>query len=175
VSSNYYPINSAIAIRDSSTNRQFTVMNDRAQGGSSLTDGSIELMQNRRLLHDDLRGVWQPLNETNSDGVGIEVDATYYMTLTDFSLNETSQQRHVQLMTDEPVQVMYAKVSQNKAHETFQKSEIQVSSISDFDGDLKVILWPEDKNQLSVRIENIADLFDGSQTTAPQFDLLSFA
>merc|ERR1711893_269289 len=50
-SSNYYPINSAIAIRDESKSMQLTVMNDRSQGGSVLSDGSIELMQNRRLHH----------------------------------------------------------------------------------------------------------------------------
>lgn len=43
-SSNYYPINSAIAIRSPATNMQLTVMNDRSQGGSVLENGSIEIM-----------------------------------------------------------------------------------------------------------------------------------
>jgi lysosomal alpha-mannosidase len=51
VSKNYYPITTAIAIRDNFT--QMTVMNDRTQGGSSLQNGTIELMQNRRILADD--------------------------------------------------------------------------------------------------------------------------
>jgi Glycosyl hydrolases family 38 C-terminal domain len=63
VSGNYYPINSAIAIVDESQNLQFTVLNDRSQGGSVLKPGRIELMQNRRLLFDDGRGVGEPLNE----------------------------------------------------------------------------------------------------------------
>ena len=42
-----------------------TVMNDRSQGGSVIEDGAIELMQNRRLLFDDNRGVAEPLNETD--------------------------------------------------------------------------------------------------------------
>jgi len=50
---------------------QLTVMNDRSQGGSVLTNGSVELMQNRRLHHDDQRGVGEALNETNANGVGI--------------------------------------------------------------------------------------------------------
>lgn len=70
-SSNYYPINSAVAIRSPTTNVQLTVMNDRSQGGSVLTNGSIEIMQNRRLMHDDWRGVGEPLDETNSSGEGI--------------------------------------------------------------------------------------------------------
>lgn len=39
-------------------------MNDRTQGGSSLNPGEIELMIQRRILHDDNRGVEQALNET---------------------------------------------------------------------------------------------------------------
>ncbi len=42
-----------------------TVLTDRSQGGSSLVDGSIELMVHRRILHDDSRGVDEPLNETS--------------------------------------------------------------------------------------------------------------
>jgi lysosomal alpha-mannosidase len=34
ISGNYYPINSAIAVIDPVTKVQFTVMNDRSQGGS---------------------------------------------------------------------------------------------------------------------------------------------
>jgi hypothetical protein len=50
VSSNYYPVTSAIAFRDSKKNRQVTVMNDRTQGGSAdLFNATIELMQHRRL------------------------------------------------------------------------------------------------------------------------------
>ena len=36
VSANYFPVNSAIAIRDKNSTIQMTVMNDRSQGGSSL-------------------------------------------------------------------------------------------------------------------------------------------
>jgi len=41
-------------------------MNDRTQGGSSLNPGEIELMIQRRILHDDNRGVDQALNETGN-------------------------------------------------------------------------------------------------------------
>jgi len=36
---------------------QMVVMNDRAQGGSSLVEGKIELMMNRRTNSDDGRGI----------------------------------------------------------------------------------------------------------------------
>ena len=68
VSANYYPINTAIAIRDSDSGVQMTVMNDRAQGGSSIENGTIELMQNRRLFYDDDRGLNEPLDEVDKNG-----------------------------------------------------------------------------------------------------------
>ena len=39
-------------------------MNDRAQGGTALYAGEIEMMIHRRLLADDARGVLEALNET---------------------------------------------------------------------------------------------------------------
>lgn len=42
ISGNYYPVTAKIAIEDNT--RRFAILNDRAQGGSSLADGSVELM-----------------------------------------------------------------------------------------------------------------------------------
>jgi lysosomal alpha-mannosidase len=71
VAGNYYPVNSAISISDNNWSGHMTVHNDRPQGGSSLYNGEIELMQNRRLFFDDWKGVNEPLNETNQFGRGI--------------------------------------------------------------------------------------------------------
>ena len=54
-------------------------MNDRAQGGSSLKDGHIEFMQQRRIPADDGRGMGEYVNETDQYGHGIRVPATYYV------------------------------------------------------------------------------------------------
>jgi len=62
-SGNYYPVNTRIFIQDKAANSQFTVISDRTQGGSSLVDGEVELMVNRRTTHDDWRGVGEALNE----------------------------------------------------------------------------------------------------------------
>jgi hypothetical protein len=72
IGANYYPVDSAIAMRDTAggTNLQVTIMPDRAMGGSAdlTARANIELMHNRRLLRDDNLGVIEALNETESDG-----------------------------------------------------------------------------------------------------------
>jgi len=68
VAQNYYPVTSMITISDDE--QQFGVVTDRAQGGSSLEDGSLELMVHRRLLDDDHFGVGEALDETQY-GMGL--------------------------------------------------------------------------------------------------------
>ena len=80
VSGNYYPVNSRIFIKDSTA--QLTVMTDRSHGGSSITDGSLEIMVHRRLLHDDFLGVGEPLNEPGLDGKGLIVRGKHRVLLT---------------------------------------------------------------------------------------------
>ncbi|XP_008583190.1 PREDICTED: lysosomal alpha-mannosidase [Galeopterus variegatus] len=76
VAGNYYPVNSRIYITDG--NMQLTVLTDRSQGGSSLRDGSLELMVHRRLLRDDGRGVGEPLLEA---GLGVWVRGRHLVLL----------------------------------------------------------------------------------------------
>ncbi|CRK86319.1 CLUMA_CG000160, isoform A [Clunio marinus] len=76
ISGNYYPITTKIAIEDE--NHRLAILTDRPQGGSSLTDGSIELMVHRRLLRDDTFGVGEPLNET-AYGEGLIVRGKHWI------------------------------------------------------------------------------------------------
>jgi len=78
VAGNYYPVNSQIFIKDEKKNKQLTILVDRAQGGSSHSDGQLELMIHRRLLHDDDFGVQEPLNEV-AYGVGLAVRGTHFL------------------------------------------------------------------------------------------------
>ncbi|XP_070595631.1 lysosomal alpha-mannosidase isoform X1 [Erythrolamprus reginae] len=86
---NYYPVNTRIFIKDQKT--QLTVLTDRSQGGSSLTDGSLELMVHRRLLHDDNRGVQEPLLEPGEYHNGIVVRGRHLLFL---DTTESSAEQH---------------------------------------------------------------------------------
>ena len=55
VAGNYYPINAAVYIEDEDS--CLAILNDRSQGGSSLNNGAIEVMVQRRTKADDHRGM----------------------------------------------------------------------------------------------------------------------
>ncbi|XP_026271901.1 lysosomal alpha-mannosidase isoform X2 [Frankliniella occidentalis] len=78
VAGNYYPVTSKISVRDPAKKLSLAVLVDRAQGGSSLGDGEIELMVHRRLLHDDAFGVGEALNE-EAFGKGLVARGTHYV------------------------------------------------------------------------------------------------
>ncbi|CAI5503333.1 unnamed protein product [Closterium sp. Naga37s-1] len=56
-----HQLNAGIYLHDNNTD--FSVLVDRPSGATSLSDGQVEVMLHRRLLHDDHRGVAEPLNE----------------------------------------------------------------------------------------------------------------
>jgi hypothetical protein len=58
-----YPVNSMISLDDGTT--EMAVVTDATMGGSSMRDGSLEVMTHRRLTHDDHRGVGEPLDEVH--------------------------------------------------------------------------------------------------------------
>ncbi|KRT80854.1 glycoside hydrolase, partial [Oryctes borbonicus] len=86
VSGNYYPVTSKIVLKDGGSdactrgnNLEFAILNDRAQGGSSLEDGQIELMVHRKLLKDDAFGVLEALNEFEFNR-GVVVRGQHFLT-----------------------------------------------------------------------------------------------
>ena len=106
-------------VQDRARNVQFTVLTDRSQGGSSLTDGQLELMVrqspplththilnhpppltpshithqvHRRILFDDNRGVDEPLNEKGQFGDGLIIRGRH-LVLVDTIVNSTSYHR----------------------------------------------------------------------------------
>ncbi|CAG4967828.1 unnamed protein product [Colias eurytheme] len=69
IASCYYPVTSRICISSLNTSVDICVLTDRCQGGTSYSDGEIELMLHRRLITDDGFGLEESLNE-EAFGVG---------------------------------------------------------------------------------------------------------
>ncbi|XP_011300932.1 lysosomal alpha-mannosidase isoform X1 [Fopius arisanus] len=82
VAGNYYPVTAKISLRDVEKGVRMSVLNDRAQGGSSLRDGDLEVMIHRRLLNDDAFGVGEALNE-QAFGKGLVARGVHYLVASD--------------------------------------------------------------------------------------------
>ncbi|XP_017786052.1 PREDICTED: lysosomal alpha-mannosidase isoform X1 [Nicrophorus vespilloides] len=78
ISGNYYPVTSRILLRDASNDIEMAIVTDRAQGGSSLADGELELMIHRNCMHDDAFGVGEALME-EAFGTGLVVRGSHHL------------------------------------------------------------------------------------------------
>lgn len=194
ISGNFYPVDSAIAMRDLSKSKQITVMNNRAQAGAGgLSKGVIELIQHRRLLQDDNKGVQEILNETDKNGVGIKVNARYYVQVFDFNRG-VSKQRQQQMLIEAPLQTFFSFESfkptarPNKftsrlqfGAENNQVSLVEIDSSASADVEdvqtqsLVYRAFPLARNQILVRFENIADRFDPKGIETKFIDVEAFS
>lgn len=173
IAGNYYPVSSAIAMRDKSelSNIQVTVMNDRPQGGSAdLQKATIELMHHRRLIEEDRTNKMDILNETDSRGVGLRATTRYFMQIFDWTKGG-SKQREVQINLQQPLQYAFAFDFKLEGTIPERKSEVKANkdrSIENLVQSGHIRLVPVAKNQIIVRLENLYDNFDG-QSSYPSF------
>lgn len=155
VTANFYPVNSAIQIKDTAQNKSFTVMNDRSQAGTSLEKGSIQLMQNRRMFADDQKGVSEPLNEHDPNGEGMRVKVTYHIEYVNLNKNQ-SLQRVVQQKVDDPLQVFYSfemeRVKIDRPVEFDLSKALREAGVSET---VKMVSFPIGMNKFALRLENL--------------------
>jgi len=174
ISANYYPINSAISIVDKERKDTFTVLNDRSQGGSSLKDGRIELMIDRRQTKDDYKGVEEALNETDSSGAPLKlhIHSIWLLekNLTDFFENngysrlKLAQKR---LQTNAEVTIGTKNANSNLV---FTPREGLSSHPSIF-----TQVYPVALDEIILRVENTEDWFTSPQNEFTEFDVHAIA
>ena len=150
VAANYYPINSHIKIRG--TNSTVSVLVDRARGGAVIREGVIELMIHRRLLEDDVRGVWEVLNETQADGKGLTQKVRNYLL---FGENN----RNLQKRLDQPIQVTWS----NTNSSSFAKCESQTAPFS-VPNEAKLWLRGMTDGSYLLRVQHLDTLSSNSTT-----------
>lgn len=169
-------------------------MNNRAQAGTGgLQKGIIELMQNRRLIQDDNKGVMEILNETDPNGVGIKTNAKYYVQIFDY-VKGVSKQRQQQMLIDSPLQYFFSfeQFNQSSKPTSYQsklqfgaenaqtsKEQTQVQSLVKFtDVSTESLIYrafPLGRNKILVRFENVADRFDAKGQETKFIDVQAFA
>ncbi|XP_017042898.2 lysosomal alpha-mannosidase isoform X1 [Drosophila ficusphila] len=169
VAGNYYPITTKIDLEDETA--RLAILTDRAQGGSSLKDGSLELMVHRRLLKDDAFGVGEALNETEF-GEGLIARGKHHLFFGKSTDREGVSlkgiERLVQLEKLLPTWKFFSNM------EDYTAEEWQTSFTNIFTGISLVLpkpvhlltLEPWHENQLLVRFEHILE--NGEDTSYSQ-------
>lgn len=156
-SANYYPVTANIALEDSKI--RMAVLNDRAQGGSSLSDGSLELMVHRRILHDDAFGVGEALNETEF-GRGLTSRGQHYLLIGANTKQTKINERRLQLEVLLPHWKFFSTESVSGPKSDVNKLFSAFSSLPD---DVNILtLEPWNENQILLRLENIIEKPEGS-------------
>lgn len=168
ISSNYYPITSRIALQSEKT--RIALLNDRAQGGSSTKDGSLELMLHRRLLRDDAFGVGEALNETVY-GKGLVARGKILLRLSQVSQNPTFYEQ----LAEQDIHLPFWKFFSSSSKATNK----QVPKIPDFSslplGIQTLTLEPYSTNERLLRLESFLDksqTFNVTFNIRPIFDAL---
>ncbi|EDW37366.1 GL26214 [Drosophila persimilis] len=157
ISGNYYPVVSRIALQDS--NKRIALLNDRAQGGTSMKDGQLELMLHRRLIRDDGYGVGEALNEQKYDKPLIARGKVYLI------LNSVEESTKVERVAEKeillPFSVFFSKASsQSQTQSAIAKA---VPSFDDFPQSVHLLtLEPFTDDEILLRVENFLDHTEGN-------------
>ena len=179
ISGNYFPINSRIYIRDeeavksSQSGAQFTVVTDRSHGGSSIIDGSIEIMLHRRMLLDDKYGLNEPLNEPGIDNRGLVVKGSMFFAL---STIEESAKVHRELahsINNQPLIFFQPDNDSNQKNINWIKLlENRSSGKINFPPNLHLLTLMRDfdyeiPNSYIIRIEHFYEIGEDSELSQP--------
>lgn len=151
ISGNYYPITSSIYITDGNSSKSMALFTDRAVGGSSLAEGTIELMLHRRIGMDDHRGVAEALNETDWDGKGLRQRVRTWLLLSSDNTTFARQHRRMQLERDQEPLIGLAAAKENpKLH---RMTDLVIGS----DSLLKKLVTIVSDEQVIIRLHNLND------------------
>jgi len=167
--SNFYPVNSAITLKMEKTWRtpeaQFTILNDRAQSGSSLKSGQVEILIDRRTMFDDDRGVEEPLNETTTDGLPIIVETNHHVIVGEsehlVKENYSEVKKIQRSLFEEPLQTLFSYKSRKSTVPLISEGEeTSFKYISTLPPSIKIVTKVVDTNKVMLRFYNMNEKFD---------------
>ena len=170
ISANYYPINSRIAIKDQ--NRQLTVLTDRSQGGSSIVDGSIEILIHRRIPYSQPDSWEQPLNET-AYGQGLVVRGKHLLIIDSPSMSARLHRINAQQLFMQPMMTFtLTNLSYNNYSTMYRQSWSSLLN-STIPSNLHLLTLDQlTSNQYLIRLEHFFELNEDPIYSQPiQIDL----
>ncbi|XP_026325478.1 lysosomal alpha-mannosidase-like [Hyposmocoma kahamanoa] len=159
IASNYYPVTNRIHIND--RRYRFTVLTDRAQGGSSLRNGQIELMLHRRLLKLANTDLLEPINEI-SQGRGLVVRGKHRLLFSDGNNKKNSIREKKQVIEFhlQPI-ILISESSQIPLEKWLKLTHKDVSFTNTLPEGIHLLtVEPFGDNKILLRLENYLDVGD---------------
>ncbi|BFF95150.1 lysosomal alpha-mannosidase [Drosophila madeirensis] len=155
ISGNYYPIVSRIALEDS--NKRIALLNDRAQGGTSMQNGQLELMLHRRLVRDDGYGVSEVLNEQKYEKPLIARGKVYLI------LNSVEESTKVERVAEKEILLPFSVFFSKGSSQSSSAVAKTVPSFDDFPQSVHLLtLEPFTDDEILLRVENFLDHIEGN-------------
>ncbi|XP_064076196.1 lysosomal alpha-mannosidase-like isoform X1 [Vanessa tameamea] len=160
IAGNYYPVTNKISIQDEQT--RISILTDRSEGGSSLEEGSIELMLHRRLLHDDAFGVGEALDEV-AEGKGLVMRGHHkLLNINPKNAIDVIAERKLVIQTNlQPI--VFISSADNVDFDTWMKLDNCFKGTKELPDGLHLLtLEPWTRDSLLLRIENYVDKSNNS-------------
>lgn len=159
---NIYPVTSKLYIEDSEKNIRFSVFPDRAQGGTCLLDGSVDMMLHRRIITDDT-GIQAMLNETEYNrGLIVRGKHHLYVSKADYRPNKIFEKKFAKELELQPT--VFSSIHQSYYNITYEGWQSRKNEYSALNTKLPVgvhILTLEKWNdKLLLRLENYLEKSD---------------
>jgi alpha-mannosidase len=177
IAGNYYPVNTAAYTQ--SAQATLGVVVDRSQGVTSLQDGELEFMIHRRILHDDSKGVSEPLNETESCtsyaafggfqrvGPGLVITGKHYLVLAP-NAQASKLLRPLQSRVYQPLTKALAPLGSNSISSYLSSHTLAYSFISGLPVNVELItLQVLSKNSLLLRFAHLYGINEDAQYSKP--------
>ncbi|XP_068153638.1 lysosomal alpha-mannosidase-like [Drosophila tropicalis] len=155
ISGNYYPVTSRIALQDG--NKRLAILTDRAQGGSSINNGELELMLHRRLIRDDGYGVDETLSEEKF-GTPLIARGKVFLILNVADAKATAAER----VEEKQIHLPYWKFFSKSSSVSSSAVPLETPDFSDFPNSVHLLtLEPFSEDEILFRVENFMDHNEG--------------
>ena len=171
VASNYYPVTSWLFVRDYEKDIQLTLLPDRSEGGSSLQDGSMELMVHRRLTLDDGFGMDEPLNELGADGRGLIARGKHRLVVAD--IQESVRQMRMMSKSLNMRPILTFKKRDLSHPSSKMRSSLTNSQFIGLNKRLPpninlLTLEPHDEGRILIRLEHVFEVNEDNKYSRPR-------
>ncbi|XP_002066512.2 lysosomal alpha-mannosidase [Drosophila willistoni] len=155
ISGNFYPVTSRMVLEDS--NKRIALLTDRAQGGTSLKNGQLELMLHRRLIRDDDKGVGETLNEQKF-GNPLIARGKVHLILNTVGSKASAAERLAEKQLHLPLWEFFSKKSSVDSNAVAKA----IPDFNDFPPSVHLLtLEPFSQDEVLFRVENFMDHNEG--------------